>query len=109
VCSMLREGSGNRPRTRVRSYSGGMAEYDELMPDPSDEGPELITPEHFLTPGGIPLDARRMGLDRNTQEGAMLALAGSLNPAKLSHKLVAWLLLAIFAVPSLLGIVRSLS
>ncbi len=90
-----------------------MREYDdhadEPLPEPWDGEPvELITPEHFLSPDGIPHDARRMGLDRNTQEGAMIALAGSLNPGKLSHRIVAIVLLAAFAFPTLLGLVRPL-
>ena len=90
-----------------------MWEYDErpegVDPDPWDEGPvELITPEDFLAPSGIPVDARRMGLDRNTQEGAMIALAGSLKSSKRSHKIVAWLLLLVFAVPTLLNLLRVL-
>lgn len=87
-----------------------MREYDERDDahglDP-DEGPiELITPEDFLGHNGIPTDARRMGLDRNTEEGALVALAASLNPGKLSHRIVAWVLLIAFAIPLLLGLVR---
>ncbi len=90
-----------------------MWEYDErpedVGPDPWDEGPvELVMPEDFLAPSGIPVDARRMGLDRNTQEGAMIALVGSLKPSKRSHKIVAWLLLLAFAVPTLLNLLRVL-
>lgn len=88
-----------------------MREHDEDTgesgDDPFDEGPvELIAPEDFLGGNGIPTDARRMGLDRNTEEGALIALAGSLDPGKLSHKVVAWVLLVAFAVPLLLGLVR---
>ena len=86
-----------------------MSAYDELLPDPWDEGAaELIAPEDFLGPNGIPADARRMGLDRNTQEGALLGLAGSLNPGKLSHRVVAWVLLVVLAFPFLLNLARSL-
>jgi hypothetical protein len=82
-----------------------MPEYAGWPRDPSEEGPvELITPEDFLGPDGLPREARRMGLDRNTQEGALLALAGSLDPAKLSHRIVAWVLLAAFTVPLLLDV-----
>jgi hypothetical protein len=88
----------------MREYDEGP---DESGPDPYDEGPvELVTPEDFLGGNGIPADARRMGLDRNTEEGALIALAGSLDPGKLSHKVVAWVLLVAFAVPLLLGLVR---
>lgn len=86
-----------------------MREYDERPEGPDgwdDEPVELITPEDFLGPNGIPADARLMGFDRNTEEGALIALAGSLDPAKLSHKVVAWVLLAAFALPLMLGLVR---
>ncbi len=86
-----------------------MREYDGRPDGPEwwdDEPVELIEPEDFLGPDGIPLDARRLGLDRNTQEGALIALAGSLNPAKLSHRVVAWVLILGFAVPLALGLVR---
>jgi hypothetical protein len=73
-----------------------MQEYD---------GPdgELITPEDFLAHHPLPPDARRMGFDRNTEEGALIALAASLNPAKLSHRIVAWLMLLAVTVPLLLS------
>ena len=56
-------------------------------------------------PGGqaMPQDARRTGLDRYTGGGALLALAGGLRPARRSHRLVAWLLLAAFTLPLLFG------
>lgn len=106
---MLRERMGNRPRPAVPSYSGTMREYDERPEDAEpgdDEPPELITPEDFLGPDGIPWDARLMGFDRNTEEGALIALAGSLDPAKLSHRIVAWVLILGFAIPLMLGITR---
>ncbi len=92
-----------------RSYSGGMQEYDGRPsgPEPWDDEPvELITPEDFLGPDGLPRDARRMGFDRNTEEGALVALAGSLDPAKPTHRIVAWVLLVAFALPLALGLVR---
>lgn len=86
-----------------------MREYDDRPDDPGpwdDEPVELITPEDFLGSNGLPLDARGMGFDRNTEEGALIALAGSLNPGKRSHKVVAWLLLLAFAIPLMLGLTR---
>lgn len=106
---MLRERARNRPLPEVPSYSGSMREYDERPEGPDawdDDAVELISPEDFLAPSGIPADARRMGFDRNTEEGALIALAGSLNPAKLSHKVVAWVLLLAFALPLMLGLTR---
>jgi hypothetical protein len=50
-----------------------------------------------------------MGLDRNTEEGALVSLAGSLNPAKPAHRLVAWILLAVFCLPLLVTIINELT
>lgn len=50
---------------------------------------------------GIPDDAQKMGLDRHTVEGSMIAMAGSLDGARGVHKLVAWLLLVVLAGPAL--------
>ena len=47
-------------------------------------------------------DARRIGLDRNTEEGALIAFSGSLRPDKPAHRIVAWVLLAAFGLPALL-------
>jgi hypothetical protein len=63
--------------------------------------PYVELTEHVHSMHGIPDDARLMGLDRNTEEGAMVALAGSLNPKKLSHRVVAWLVLAGLVSPLL--------
>jgi hypothetical protein len=46
-------------------------------------------------------DARRLGLDRNTEEGALIAFSGSLRPDKPAHRVVAWVLLAAFGLPVL--------
>jgi hypothetical protein len=57
---------------------------------------------------GIPDDARMLGLDRNSQEGALVAMAGSLSGTKLSHRIVAWALLLAFVVPGLLGLLHNI-
>ena len=64
--------------------------------------------QHVDSFHGIPPDARMLGLDRHTQEGALVSMAGSLNPAKLSHKVVAWLMLLAFIAPGLLGLFRNI-
>ena len=65
-----------------------------------DEPPELITPEDFLPANPFPLDAQRMGIDRWTGDGGcMLAFAANLNPAKVSHRIVAWVMLIAVTVP----------
>ena len=98
---MLREGPHFRATDFLEVYSDGMREYDE--PDG-----ELIRPEDFLAPNPIPPDARRMGLDRNTEEGALLALAASLDSTKLSHRIIAWVLLFVFAAPVLLVVLQDI-
>ena len=61
--------------------------------------PEPIMPWETYASRPLPDDARQLGLDRNTEEGALIAMAGSLNPAKLSHRLVAWAILFSLAAP----------
>jgi len=78
------------------------------MWEEDDFNGELITPEDFLATNPMPADARRMGLDRNTQEGAMIAMAGSLDPAKISHRIIAWVLILVFAGPIVFGLVMDL-
>lgn len=56
-------------------------------------GLELIEPEDFLPPSPFPIDARRMGIDRWSDDAGIIAVAASLDPAKRSHKVVAWLML----------------
>lgn len=72
---------------------------DDFGPGPGS-GPELIRPEDFLPPNPFPVDAQRMGIDRFTGDnGALIAVAASLDPAKLSHRVVAWLLLVVVTTP----------
>jgi hypothetical protein len=68
-----------------------MPEYDE--PEPDDVGVELIEPEDLLPHNPFPTDAQRMGVDRWSDDAGMIAIAASLDPAKVSHKVFAWLML----------------
>jgi hypothetical protein len=72
-----------------------------------DDDPPPLTYAYDRQP--IPDDARRMGLDRNTEEGALISMAGSLNPAKPAHRLVAWILLAAFCIPILITLLNEFS
>ncbi len=63
--------------------------YDDQLPQPAWKG--LPMPE----------DARAMGLDRNTVEGAWLELASNLDRRKRSHLVVAVVLLVVFGLPVL--------
>jgi hypothetical protein len=53
---------------------------------------------------GVPPDARQLGLDRNTEEGALIAFSGSLDSRKRTHRVVAWTLLASFSLPILVTV-----
>jgi hypothetical protein len=77
------------------------SERDDLEPaGPAHFGihPEAVEDER---PDPRPEEARRMGLSRHTEEGALVEFASSLNGAKPGHKLVAWLMLLAFAGPAL--------
>ena len=63
--------------------------------------------QHVHSMHGIPDDARLMGLDRNTEEGAMVAMAGSLSAAKRSHRIVAWMVLVSLVGPAFYSIVHA--
>ena len=62
-------------------------------------------------PPAMPADQARLGLDRNTVEGAWVEFATLLDRRRTSHVVVAWLALAVFVVPvllTLLDLVRRL-
>jgi hypothetical protein len=44
----------------------------------------------------------RLGLTRNTEEGALIELASNLDGSRPAHRVVAWLMLVVFATPVLL-------
>ncbi|MCX6399736.1 MAG: hypothetical protein NTX33_07395 [Propionibacteriales bacterium] len=67
--------------------------------DPRDDEPQPWSPA-----GHIPADARRMGLNANVPDGAMLEFAGALDSTKLSHRVVAWVLLVAFLTPALMTV-----
>lgn len=87
-----RTGRGRDPDGYARQVS-----TQEELPDGPEPDVELIQPEDFLPSGRYPHDARRMGIDHYTGlDGAWIGLAAALDPRKLSHRLVASVLLVIF-------------
>lgn len=62
--------------------------------------------EPLWRPPGLPEEHARLGLTRNTVEGAWLELAANLDPRRPFHLAVAWLALAIFVVPVLLTLLQ---
>ena len=69
------------------------------MTSRSGEDDNIESVAHLPYLESLPSDAQRLGLDRNTEEGAMIGMAGSLNASKPSHRLIAWVLLAAFGLP----------
>jgi hypothetical protein len=77
-----------------------MQTYDDPDGWPDEEQPELIQPEDFLPPDPFPLDARRLGFDRYTGDGgALIGLAAALDGTRASHRVIAWVLLAVVVGP----------
>jgi hypothetical protein len=72
--------------------------------DPSGD-PGHGVPAVPWRPPVMPEDIRRIGLDRNTVEGAWVEFASLLDRRRTSHVVVAWLALAVFVVPVLLTLV----
>ena len=69
---------------------------------------DRVEPAHFgIHPDALaaerpdprPEEARRMGLSRHTEEGAVLSFASSLDRGKPAHRMRAWILLVTFAAP----------
>ncbi|NIK62343.1 hypothetical protein [Kribbella shirazensis] len=69
---------------------------------------DRASPAHFgIHPDAIgeerpdprPEEAKRMGLSRHTEEGAVLSFASSLDRGKPAHRMMAWILLVTFAAP----------
>ena len=63
--------------------------------DDGDTTYELIRPEDFLAGSPFPTDAQRMGIDRWSDDAGLIAIASSLDSRKLSHKIVAWVMLVL--------------
>jgi hypothetical protein len=61
--------------------------------EPDEDRLELIEPDDFLPRNPFPTDAQRMGVDRWSDDAGMIAIASSLDSRKLSHRIVAWVML----------------
>ncbi len=78
----------------------------------SEEYDDEGAPPLVAAPGAhLPEDARRMGLTHHVPDGALLDFAGSLDAGKTYHRVVAWVMLAVFGMPAvmiLLQLIRDL-
>jgi hypothetical protein len=73
--------------------------------DPSGDPGHGPVAHDIWQPPEMPDDLRRMGLTRNTEEGAWIEFASMLDRSKPSHVAVAWLiLLALFGIPLLMTV-----
>jgi hypothetical protein len=81
--------------------------FDDAWRPGDFDGDDALKPVVYVShTKGIPTDAQRLGLDRNTEEGALIAMAGSLSSAKPLHRIVAWALLAAFSLPLLITLIH---
>ena len=71
--------------------------------DPGHDEADLV-----WQPPRMPVDQARLGLDRNTVEGAWIEFASALDRSRLSHRLIAWVLLVLLLIPVGLAIVQQL-
>lgn len=74
------------------------------MRQPWDDDDVPALPAHR----GIPAEARRIGLSRHTEEGALIEFASSLDGSKPAHLLAAWLMLLAVVAPAVLALLAVL-
>ncbi len=70
---------------------------------------ESLDPHLWHTRLRMSDEHRRMGLDARTEEGALVEFASSLDARRPGHRLVAWVLIAVFAVPALISLAHLLT
>jgi hypothetical protein len=106
---MLRE--QHRAAQRVAAYgyvmpgNGGPRDEQSNVWDDEPDLPEDAPPYWF--PGQhLPEHARQMGLTHHVPEGAILDFAGRLDSTKTRHRVVAWVMLAVFGLPVVLAVMR---
>jgi hypothetical protein len=83
------------PNAARGAYSGAVSGPEDAEPT----GEQLL-----LGAGRFPPDARRMGIDRYSDDGALIAFAAALDPARPRHKMFAWFLIAVMLAPLALTI-----
>jgi hypothetical protein len=82
---------------------------DRRLESSGDPGHSSVS--DVWTPPRLPAEHERMGLSRNTEEGALLEFANALNPSRPAHRVVAWIALLALGLPvlfSLLSLLRGL-
>jgi hypothetical protein len=79
-------------------------EFDEDvdLDDPADDP----APPYWFPGMRMPDDARRMGLTHHVPDGALLDFAGRLDSSRTYHRVVAWVMLAVFGMPVVFYVIR---
>ena len=54
----------------------------------------------------MPDEARRIGLTHHVPDGALLDFAGRLDSSRTYHRVVAWVMLAVFGMPVVFYVIR---
>ena len=80
---------------------------DRRLEPSGDPGHDDVDP--VWQPPRMPVDQARLGLDRNTVEGAWIEFASALDRSRVSHRLVAWVLLVLLLVPVVLAITQQIA
>ena len=80
---------------------------DRRLEPSGDPGHEDV--DAVWQPPRMPVDQARLGLDRNTVEGAWIEFASALDRSRVSHRLIAWVLLVLLLVPVGLAIAQQIA
>jgi hypothetical protein len=88
------------------SENGGHMTDRRLEPsgDPGHERADLV-----WQPPQMPVDQARLGLDRNTVEGAWVEFAAALDRSRVGHRVIAWVLLVVLLLSVVLALGQQIS
>lgn len=79
-------------------------EFDEdYGPDDAAYDP---APPYWFQGTRMPEEARRIGLTHHVPDGALLDFAGRLDSSRTYHRVVAWVMLAVFGLPVVFYVIR---
>ena len=79
-------------------------EFDEdFGPDDPADDP---APPYWFPGTRMPDEARRIGLTHHVPDGALLDFAGRLDSRRTYHRVVAWVMLAVFGLPVVFRVIQ---
>lgn len=80
---------------------------DEFDEDFSlDDASSEPAPPYWFQGTRMPDEARRIGLTHHVPDGALLDFAGRLDSSRTYHRVVAWVMLAVFGMPVVFYVIR---